>query len=472
MAEGIALAAMTRLPDSPPAPPRAHEHVVIVGGGFSGTLFAINLLRHEGPRATLIERRPTQMARGVAYSAAHAEHLLNVRAGNMSALPDDPSHFVRWLQAEGLGDATTFVSRRVYGQYLRGLLDAAMAAHPGRIALIQGDVRAIERMRGGVTLSLRGGDEIVADAAVLALGNLPPHDPGGIDPAALPAGCYLSDPWAGDIAADLTDADRVVLIGSGLTAIDATLTLEAAGFRGEVLALSRRGLHPRAHADLPGQPGLREKPVGSLSALVRHVRTRADAIGWRAAVDALRPVTQLMWGAADAATRARFLRHLRPYWDVHRHRLAPSIAAKIDAFVAAGRLRFVAGRIVSAEAEGDGACLSWRPRGSDSVETVTARRVVNCTGTQGDLLRSEEPLLRQLIAAGLARPDALRIGLDVDHQSQVIHADGTVDDRLFCIGPMTRGDLWEVVAVPDIRQQNWTLARRFAHAQWVGGEGL
>jgi uncharacterized NAD(P)/FAD-binding protein YdhS len=179
-----------------------------------------------------------------------------------------------------------------------------------------------------------------------------------------------------------------------------------------------------------------------------------------------------MWGAADAVTRARFLRHVRPYWDVHRHRLAPSIAAKIDALVAEGRLRFVAGRIVGAEAEGGGALLTWRPRGSAGTETTSARRIVNCTGPQGDLLRSEEPLLRQLIAAGLARPDSLRIGLDVDHQSQVIHADGTVDDRLFCIGPMTRGDLWEVVAVPDIRQQNWTLARRFAHAQWVGGEGL
>ena len=463
---------MTHLPDSPPAPPSRHEHVVIVGGGFSGTLFAINLQRHDGPRATLIERRPAQMARGVAYSAAHAEHLLNVRAGNMSALPDDPAHFVRWLQAEGLGDAKTFVSRRVYGRYLRGLLDTAMAAHAGRVTLVEAEVTGLDRSDSGVTLTLRDGGRLAADAAVLALGNLPPHTPGGVEPDALPAGCYLSDPWVGDIADGLTDDDRVVLIGSGLTAIDAALTLDAAGFKGEILALSRRGLSPRAHADLPGQPGLREKPAGTLSALVRHVRDRADKIGWRAAVDELRPVTQLMWGAADAVTRARFLRHLRPYWDVHRHRLAPSIATTIDGLVESGRLRFVAGRIVAAEANGDGACLRWRSRGGGAVEAVSARRIVNCTGPQGDLLRSDEPLLRQLIAAGLARPDELRIGLDVDHQSQVIHADGTVDDRLFCIGPMTRGDLWEVVAVPDIRQQNWTLARRFAHAQWVGGEGL
>ena len=34
-----------------------HDHVAIIGGGFSGTLLAVNLLRHDGPRATLIERR-------------------------------------------------------------------------------------------------------------------------------------------------------------------------------------------------------------------------------------------------------------------------------------------------------------------------------------------------------------------------------------------------------------------------------
>ncbi|WP_271298948.1 FAD/NAD(P)-binding protein [Sphingomonas sp. CV7422] len=448
------------------------DHVAIVGGGFSGSLLAINLMRHDGPRATLIERRPTQMARGVAYSAAHQDHLLNVRAGNMSALPDDPDHFVRWLEGKALGDARTFVSRRIYGAYLREMLDAAVAAHPQRLTLIEGEAVGLARDDGGVTVRLDDGRDVAADVAVLAIGNLPPHTPPGLDPAALPPGCYRADPWAGDISEGLAAEDSVLLIGTGLTAIDAALLLDAAGFTGQIVAMSRRGLVPRAHADTPAQPGLRERPAGGLAQQVAQLRTRAAAIGWRAAVDALRPMTQIMWGAADAATRRRFLRHLRPYWDVHRHRLAPSVAAKIAALRDSGRLHFVAGKSVAAAADGDHALFHWRPRGSDAVTTTRVARIVNCTGPQGDLLRSDEPLLRGLLRQRLIRPDPLRIGLDVDAQSQVIDADGRADPRVFCIGPMTRGGLWEVVAVPDIRQQNWTLARRLAHAQWVGGEGL
>lgn len=448
------------------------DHVAIVGGGFSGTLLAINLVRHDGPRATLIERRPAQVGRGVAYSAAHDEHLLNVRAGNMSALPDDPDHFVRWLEREGLGDRTTFVPRKVYGQYLRAMLEEAAAAHPQRLRLVTGEVCALDCGTDGFALTLADGARVEADVAVLALGNLPPHSPPGLDAAALPGGCYRADPWAGDIAEGLTDEDEVLLVGTGLTAIDAALLLDSSGFRGRILALSRRGLVPRRHADGAPRAGLNERPAATLSALVRAVRDRAEAIGWRAAVDELRPVTQMMWGSADAATRARFLRHLRPYWDVHRHRLAPAVAGRIDALVDAGRLWFAAGKLVGAVADGQQALLSWRARGGEAVTTTRAARIVNCTGPQGDLLRSREPLIRQLLAAGMIRPDELRIGLDVDRQSRVVAADGGINERLYCIGPMTRGELWEVVAVPDIRQQNWTLARRLANAQWVGGEGL
>lgn len=448
------------------------DHVAIIGGGFAGTLLAINLLRHGGPRATLIERRASQLARGVAYSAAHAEHLLNVRAGNMSALRDDPDHFVRWLVERGAGDARTFVPRRIYGDYLRDLLMETIAADPSRLTLASGEVVALERDGAGYRLSMEGGDTLNADAVVLALGNLPPHTPPGIDPAALPDGCYLEDPWAGDIAEGLGDDDRVLLVGSGLTAIDAALLLEASGFGGRTIAMSRRGLVPRRHADASPVTPLRERPAASLSALVRHVRCVAGEQGWRGTVDSLRPVTQMMWGAADGATRARFLRHLRPYWDVHRHRLAPSIADRVEALMAVGRLSVTGGKLVRVEPDGGGAVVHWRPRGSDRVETMRVARIVNCTGPQGDLLRSREPLIRQLLGAGMIRPDALRIGLEVDAQSHAVAGDGGVDDRLYCIGPMTRGGLWEVVAVPDLRQQNWELARRLAHAQWVGGEGL
>ena len=196
-------------------------HVMIVGGGASGTLLAVNLLRQEGPRVTLVERRPGQLARGVAYSAADDSHLLNVRAANMSAFPDDRDHFVRWLGREGLGDATSFVGRTVYGAYLRHLLGEAKAAAGERLTLIADEVVALSQGDGGVTARFADGREDGFDRAVLALGNLPPHPPAGIDLAALPDVVYRDDPWAGDIADGLGADDAVLLLGSGLTAVDA-----------------------------------------------------------------------------------------------------------------------------------------------------------------------------------------------------------------------------------------------------------
>ena len=450
------------------------ERIAIVGAGFSGTLLAINLLRHDGPDAVLIERRGEQVARGVAYSATHLDQLLNVRAGGMSAFPDDPGHFVRWIEAHGGGGATSFVPRATYGAYLSDTLASVRQGQEARLALVEGEVRDLESTAEGWRLGLADGETIAAAKVVLATGNLPPHAPPGIDPTRLPADRYLDDPWRAEPAAGLGEDDVVVLLGTGLTAIDVALELDAAGFRGRTLAMSRRGLRPRRHRDgLPPVDGDTDLPGVTLSHLVARVRRAArTGGGWRMAVDALRPITQRLWGASDAATRARFLRHLRPYWDVHRHRLAPAVADRIDAMVAGGRLDFTAGKLTRAEPVANGIRIEWRPRGSETTTSLVAARIVNCTGPQGDLTRSTDRLLSALYQRGCIRPDALRLGIEVDAQGRVVHADGTADERLHCLGPMTRGGLWEVVAVPDIRRQAWDMARRLANAQWVGGEGL
>ena len=178
----------------------------------------------------------------------------------------------------------------------------------------------------------------------------------------------------------------MLLVGSGLTAIDAALLLDASGFGGRTIAISRRGLVPRRHAETPPVIPMRERPAASLSALVRHVRCAAAEQGWRGAVDALRPVTQMMWGAADGATRARFLRHVRPYWDVHRHRLAPSVADRVDRLMAAGRLSVAGGKLVRVEPDGAGrsstgdrvGAIAWRRCGSRGSSTAPGRRVTCC----------------------------------------------------------------------------------------------
>lgn len=436
------------------------RHVAIIGGGYSGTLQAINLLRHSDANVTLIERaeRP---ARGAAYSTRHADHLLNVKAGRMSAFADAPAHFAEWLSQRGSGDESSFAQRRLYGLYLEELLSAAKAEAGERLQILRDEARAVE----GGTIGLASGETVEADIVILSVGNLPPETPRAIDPA-LHGQAYIADPWAGDIAAGLADDDVVLLIGTGLTAIDAALMLDSSGFEGSIIAISRRGMVPRAHDGGPHDvPPLAGLPGGGCPGLTRFVRDNAKRIGWQAAIDQLRPHTQPLWASAPVEQRRAFLRHLRPYWDVHRHRIAPEIAERIEGMERRGGLSFKAGKLLSASPEEARARIRWRPRGSDKVQEISVRRIVNCTGPRGDVDRSGEPLLEQLSAAGRIRPDPCRIGIDVDEYCRVIGADGTPSNSLYAIGPMTRGALWEIVAVPDLRVQTDRLARR------IGGLG-
>jgi uncharacterized NAD(P)/FAD-binding protein YdhS len=447
--------------------------VVIVGAGFSGSLQAIDILRHGGPRTILVERRSIA-GRGTAYLAPIDDHLLNVRAGNMSAFPDDPEHFTRWLEARGLGDASDFIPRRTYGTYLSEMLAEAAAGSDGRLTILCDE--AVDAAFEGeqVTVSLASGRELHADALILAVGNLPPQQPPGLDGDALGSDFYAPDPWADGLAEGLADADEVLILGSGLTMVDAVLLLEARGYKGRITALSRRGLLPRAHKNggAAAFKAITERPSLSPSALVAAVRSRAELLGWRAAVDELRPFTQALWLASSRTERRRFLRHLRPWWDVHRHRLAPRVAERIAAMMESGRLRVVAGKLTGAVAEEGAATVRWRPRGSDGVQSLRVRKIINCTGPQSDLARTGEPLLRNLLDKGRIRPDAEHLGIDVNQQAEVVAADGTVQPRLLAIGPMTKGAFWEIVAVPDIRVQSAALARRMSNAHWIEGEGL
>lgn len=443
---------------------------MIVGGGFSGALQAINLLRHEGPRATLIERRP-RAGEGLAYGDAAPEHLLNVRAKGMNANPDDPEGFVRWLAARG-GEysADCFVPRLVYGEYLRELLAEEMARQPGRLTLVRGDAVGIE-LNGGAKVALEDGRMVAADLAILAIGNLPPHHPPGFGDALEPD-LYVADPWASEATLGLNPDDRVLIIGTGLTMVDMALRLESEGFAGRMIAVSRRGLLPHRHG--PQQPftPIDERPQACASWLLHGVRQRATEVGWRNAVDELRRFTQQLWRAADHPTRARFLRHLRPWWDIHRHRLSSEVADRLVGLMEAGRLEVFPAATRWARSKDGRLAVAIKRRGARNEDELLVRRAINCTGPQGNLAASQDRLLRQLAAAGAIRPDPLHIGIDVDAQSRTIAANGRRNENLYAIGPMTRGEAWEIVAVPDIRQQVWALARRLSNAHWIGGEGL
>lgn len=443
--------------------------VAIVGAGFSGTLLAINLAR-QGASVVLVERDDAQLAKGLAFGTRRPEHLLNVRAANMSAYPDDAGHFLRWMGYAGADQANRFVPRLAYGQYLREQLLAALAAHGGRVRVHSGEAVGAEFSAGSARLVMRRGAPLECRAIVLALGNLPPPEHPLL--GRLPPAVYSPNPWVEAPDARPDGAGHVLLLGTGLTAVDTILSLDAAGFTGRFTALSRRGLQPRAHARLGPVVNVVARPVHNGAGLLHTVRARAAEVGWRAAVDELRFHTQALWRRHDPAAQARFLRHLRPYWDVHRHRLAPPVAERIAALEASGRLAFRAGKLIGADPAERGAVLRWRPRGTERVDQAEVDRIINCTGPEADITRTAEPLLRGLLAAGAARPDPHRLGLDVDHACRVRTASGKTHDRLLAVGPLTRGEAWEIIAVPDIRRQVWDLARRLTATHWVEGEGL
>lgn len=431
----------------------SHEsrRVVIVGGGFSGAMLAARLAERGLPSA-LIDATG-RFGLGVAYSTPFDGHLLNVRSARMSAVEGRPDDFVAWLvrHAPEHADPDGFAPRRLYGLYVQDRLAGVEAAHPGLIERIPARAATLER--GAVVLT--DGRRVEGRAVVLATGNPAPKTASG-------HARILSDPWAEGALEGVGPEDQLVVIGTGLTMVDMALWLDGRGWRGRMLAVSRRGLAPRAHGerpDAPLTPGA-ELTTGPASSRLRAAREAAGRHGWRELMEGLRPVTAELWGRADAATRARWVRHLRPWWDVHRHRIAPRIAAHLDGLTAEGRLTLAAGRIQSIAPEGDRVAVTFRPKGGRVPRTVLADWLIDCSGPGHDPAR--DPLTGPLIADGRARLDPLRLGLDLDAQCRVLSADGTAEPTLFVLGPPARAAFWETVAVPDVRKRIEDMAAALA----------
>ena len=300
--------------------------IAVVGSGFSGLLVALQLLRRTTTTRIFLIEKAAEFGRGLAYGSADPGHLLNVRASNMSAFPEEPGHFLEWLRlcAPPGTEQRGFASRQVFGAYLQALLRASVEKDgaTGHLVIVPDEAVALVGTGTRLTLRLALGNCLEVDKVVLATGNLPPHEPPGLDEALVTSGVYIGDPWLPDAFATLRPNDDVLLIGTGLTAVDMIMRLTARGHQGRITALSRRGLKPHQHEDLGPPPSPFEVPNRpSVSSLVRLVRARARREGWRTAVDGLRPSAQRLWREASAVERRRFLRHLRPWWDVHRHRL-------------------------------------------------------------------------------------------------------------------------------------------------------
>ena len=333
---------------------------------------------------------------------------------------------------------------------------------PDGFYIVPDEVVFVRRaLDGGFCVQLALGKEIKADSVVLALGNPPPHPPGVADTAVLASPHYIGDPWSCGLSAINPKDGPVLILGSGLTMVDVVVALVRSGHRGPVVALSRRGLLPRRHAEatfgqtLPDPPELSSRIASDLLAVRHWIHDQSRKGGdWRDAIDALRPITATYWRSLPLADRGRFLRHLRPWWDVHRHRLAPQVAEELDSLLASGMLKVVQGRLRSLSLTNDPdlpVSVTWTPRATHAQDSFFVSTVINCMGPGSNLRLSPHMLIRQMVAEQLVRPDALGLGLAVDDSGRALTPYGEVESKLFALGPITRGTFWEVTAIPDIR---------------------
>jgi len=433
--------------------------IIIVGGGASGVLLAAHLLRDPAMdlRVTLIEKR-NDLGHGIAYSARQQDHVLNVAAPNMSAYADDAEHFWRWLRDRGLvndAERYVFVPRRHYGAYLSDVVSGLVG--DGRLQIVQATVTGLNAGASGVEAALDNGSSVLGHAAVLAVGH--EEQPARSKGIAVRVGSWADTP--------LDPEAPVMILGSGLSMVDAWLTLSQAGHSGPITVVSRHGMLPKGHqqvekfaleaADVPFGTGLRYFVEWFRETVQEARRAGHD---WRSVVDALRPFNQRIWQAWSTGDRRRFLEHIRPIWNIHRHRLPPDLHQRLREAVASGQVTLIAGKFLDVRRDGGEVVATVRRKGVANTEDMRVARVYDCGGVSVDVEQSSNPVVRRLIAEGAARPDPLHIGLDVTDACAVISVDGVPAERLFAIGPLTRGTFFEIEAIPDIRVQCAELAGR------------
>jgi len=449
-----------------PAPPAgsgssARVDVAVVGGGASGTLTAIHLMASRSHDLSMtVHDASGELGKGLAYGTTDRRHLLNVRSRHMSAFPEIPSDLVEWARRTGRQpDAQAFLPRRDYAVYLGETLDRL---RDDRLSFRAERVHDVVPADGGFELHAGAGRATRASAVVLAHGNQRPA-PLAVDGIPLPeAHWHLPDPWDLDRLTALAPGAVVVLVGSGLTAIDTAITLLDDAPDRRVVMVSRQGLLPAAHVEQSSTAWLSPVPTGPVTAdqlaeLLRDqmAAARRQGVDWRPVVDGLRTPTQGLWMRLDLEERRRFLSTYARAWEVRRHRMAPDVAARLDRYREEGRLQVLEGGLAGLT-DHVLRCEVELPALPDS---LFADAVVNCTGPMTDISRSTDPLLRSLVRRGLLTPDPLRLGVSCTPQGEVLDVSGQIVPGLYVVGPPRKGTLWETTAVPEIRSQAAALAQ-------------
>ncbi|WP_179062164.1 FAD/NAD(P)-binding protein [Pseudomonas taiwanensis] len=454
-----------------------HQHISIIGSGFCGATLAVQLLRHaKGPLHVQLINRSGRLARGLAYGTRSDSHFLNVPAGRMSLFPDRPDDFLLYATSRfPEARAGDFLPRSLYGDYLEQRLAEAISRKAPAITFehVEAQVIDIDTTPDKVVLKLLDGRILEGTQAVIATGNFAPAVPASLAGIATDPR-FIRDPWLPRALEPIQRDARVLLVGTGLTMLDVALALQDQGHQGPLHAYSRRALLPQAHRANLESPTLPAVP----DSLLQQTRTRhllsgirafvreaqRDGFDWRDVVAALRPATPALWQQLGCNERRRFLRHLQPYWEVHRHRAAPNIAARIEAMLQQRHLEVNAGCVNAANISDQALILDLKLRGKQQEKRFEVDHIINCTGPCSDLAKLDEPLLNNLHARGDLRRDDEGLGVEATAEYRLVGRDKAAHERLFLLSPMLRARYWEATAVPELRQHAARLAELLLNA--------
>ncbi|HTF63409.1 MAG TPA: FAD/NAD(P)-binding protein [Edaphobacter sp.] len=441
--------------------------VAIIGGGYSGVVLAVQLLRrcHRAMSIVIVDRS-SRPGRGVAFGTRCCEHLLNIRAKNMSVLAGCPDHFTNWMKESGSANFApdAFVPRSLYGEYIEQTLRSTLESNPDcQVTYLTGNAISLARSEAGFEVCLEDGSNIQSAVVVLAMGNSRPSDP--LLGKTIEQRFYADYAWDDRTLRDIPTEGSVLLIGSGLTAIDQVLGLKAQGFLGTVTMVSRRGKLPAVHcSSVNWSVNWAESLPATVSSAIHEVRHQIDiasqnGVDWRSVIDSLRPWTSVIWNRWSLQEKRRFLRHLRPFWEASRHRLPQATHQSIQELMAFGALRVLAGRITEATRLDTNIDVSVVLRGTHKTVTISTDKIINCTSS-GTSDQRQEPFIKSLLLMGFASYDPLRIGISTDNHGCVIGAFGKSTANLYALGPLRKATFWETTAVPEIREQALELAER------------
>lgn len=411
----------------------------IVGGGASGTLAALHCKKTLNENIQILIFEPSEkLGRGNAYAHHYDDYILNVPVNNMSVFPDHPDDFEKWILQFKPEIAQSrdwpFVPRYYFGLYLDDHLSKMPHDH---LQHIRTKVSKIDMLGRQYQLRLANHKSFLCDYLILATGyeHEPPfpHRPclKNLTHRVFSSENYHHTPLS-------QFSGRVLILGTGLTGIDVWRKLKQnEGLK--ITFFSRRGFLP-LEQDL-STPRIKFPTLFGMSPLqilqvLRAIQSNHE-LSWVTIANHVRPQAQKIWTCWTEAEKKQFLKYLKPYWEVIRHRMPSSVFADLQKDLCEKRAEVKAGKMQKIQLDHEHFNIEYIDRKSNTKQTFQANYIIYANG----LPINQALLDTEHFLPGLS---LCPYGMGYVNQSA---------PRLWVIGPASKGMFWENVAIPDIREQ-------------------